>query len=113
MFLTEEQRRQMIRDAGDPGKCSHWRVYSDGTIELKKTSYEVGDLVVHKFRDRFCVVDRQTSYEIADFSKLKYVKIFCEELNPICRDLLRKILDGDTAAQMRFREMLVAHGSGD
>jgi hypothetical protein len=92
MGLSEERRRSAIRNAGDPGKGRHWRVFSDGKVEAKTTSYENGDLVVHEFRDRYCVLDRQTSYDIGEFSRLKYAKIFCNELSPIWSGLLRRIL---------------------
>lgn len=86
-------------------------MFSDGKVEAKTTSYENGDLVVHKFRDRYCVLDRQTSYDIGEFSRLKYAKIFCDELGPIWSGLLRRILDGDESARLQLREMLAAHSS--
>lgn len=120
MSLSEEQRRKMIRDAGSPKKRHHWTIGFDYTNGFAPKIYEWktqfgsadGSLVSHRIsRERYTVIDRETSYVVANVPGRTYAKGCIDELGPDWARLSKLLFIGDSDAVNRVKEVLRKHKS--
>jgi hypothetical protein len=114
MSLSIEQRKQMIRDAGEPKKGHHWmlqRFDREGVdyrpVELKtQFKSEDGKLVAHRIdKDSYTILDLDTSYIVARVRGRKEAKAFIEELGSEWNVLVDLLFKGDDRTIKRVREV--------
>lgn len=105
MVLTEEQRRQMVRDAGAPKKGHHWTMWFDRDkppeLIQQKTQFASvdGSLVCHRVTSKlYKIVDRDTAFVLRTVERRDHAKRGIEELGPNWANTVRLILDGKVDA---------------
>ena len=105
MVLTIEQRRQMIRDAGEPKKGHHWflqRQDREGNVykavELKtQFASDDGSLVCHGGSGfPYAICDRGLGCQLRTVDKRDHAKRAVKMLGPTWVETVRKLLAGDT-----------------
>jgi hypothetical protein len=112
MSLSEEERREIIRNAGEPKKGHHWAIYFDRTdakIAEWKTQFRSTDgaLVSHRVsRDSYTIVDRETSYIVASVPGRTFAKGLIAELGPTWSTVVKLVMNGDSDAVKRVREII-------
>lgn len=113
MSLSEAQRREMIRNAGEPKKGHHWAIWFDWNdgfapkLAEWKTQFRSGDgkLVAHRVsRESYTIIDRETSYIVASVPGRTYAKGVIEDLGPTWSETVVKVFCGDMNAVDRVKE---------
>lgn len=113
MSLSEEQRREMICNAGEPKKGHHWAIWFDWnngskpTLAEWKTQFRSADgkLVAHRVsREAYTIIDRETSYVVASVPGRIYAKGLVAELGPIWAETVAKVFRGDMDVVNRVKE---------
>lgn len=107
MSLSEEQRREMIRNAGEPKKGYHWAIWFDWnnggepTLTEWRTQFRSADgkLVAHRVsRVSYTIIDRETSYVVASAPGRTYARGLVEELGPKWAETVAGVFHGDVDA---------------
>jgi hypothetical protein len=110
MSLSEERRREMIRDAGPSKKGHHWGIWladREGetyTIVEVKTQFksEDGKLVAERVsREWYTVLETETSYIVASVPGRTYAKGLIAELGPVWAEKMKHRHDPDTIRGVR------------
>ena len=108
---SEELRRNAIREAGKPKKGYHWTLWRydrEGTdyqpVETK-TQFESkdGKLVAERAsRDRYTVLDRETSYIVAIVPGRTHAKDLVAELGPTWAEKMKQRNDPEVVRGIRM-----------
>lgn len=106
--LSEEDRRRLVRDAGEPKKGHHWAILQDNhgkySVHELKTQFRStnGDLVAERVsREWYGVRDRSTSYLLASVPGRTYAKGLIEELGPVWAEKMKLRSDPEVVRGIR------------